>query len=118
MFKCTKFICFTIFNFKIGSNAACDKPMCCSENNDHNSTKNGASFKPAGMWGDYNCDLPVWTYEALLEDIKTNHPDIDYIFLTGDFPAHDSWRQNRTGNINSTKVVVEKIKGTYTINIT
>ena len=26
---------------------------------------------------------------------KESHPDIKYIFLTGDFPAHDIWRQNR-----------------------
>ena len=70
-----------------------------------------AAFRPAGKLGDYQCDLPIWTYHAILKDIKQKHPNIDYIFVTGDFPAHDSWRQNRTGNIDSLYSVVEGIKG-------
>ena len=28
----------------------------------------------AGFWGDYsNCDIPLWTLEALYEDIANNH---------------------------------------------
>ena len=47
----------------------------------------------------------------MLSNIKETHPDIDYIFITGDFPAHDSWRQNRSGNIESIYNVVQGIKG-------
>ena len=107
----------TLFSFKkIGSNAACGDPICCSEYHDQigfylNPISFGSSFRPAGKMGDFKCDLPVWTYKAILKDIKEKHPDIDYIFLTGDFPAHDSWRQNRSGNIESLKNVVEGIKG-------
>ena len=101
--------------FKVGSKADCEDPICCSEYHDkHTSFRIGsgaAAFRPAGQLGDYQCDLPVWTYHAILKDIKQNHPKIDYIFVTGDFPAHDSWRQNRTGNIDSLYSVVEGIKG-------
>ena len=80
----------------------------------------GVPFRAAGKLGDYQCDLPVWTYHSILSNIKDTHPDIDYIFVTGDFPAHDSWRQNRSGNIESLYNVVQGIKGnskiTYTIS--
>ena len=33
-----------------------------------------AAFRPAGKLGDYKCDLPVWTYHAILKDIKQKHP--------------------------------------------
>ena len=71
----------------------------------------GVPLRPAGKLGDYKCDLPVWTYHSILKNINETHPDIDYIFVTGDFPAHDSWRQNRSGNIESLHMVVQGIKG-------
>ena len=96
----------------MGSNAACDDPICCSSYHDQH-VSSSVSFRPAEKMGDYKCDLPVWTYRAILTDIKHKHPDIDYIFVTGDFPAHDSWRQNRSGNIESLHMVVQGIKGDF-----
>ena len=40
----------------------------------------GVPFRSAGKLGDYQCDLPVWTYHSMLSNIKETHPDIDYIF--------------------------------------
>ena len=41
---------------------------------------------------------------------QARNPEVDYIFLTGDYPAHDVWRQNRTTNLESTKVVIDIIQ--------
>ena len=41
------------------------------------------------MFGDYACDLPKNTLDLILSHAKANHPEIEYIFLTGDYPAHD-----------------------------
>jgi hypothetical protein len=49
------------------------------------------------------------TMDQMVRSMSTAHPDVDYIFLTGDFPAHDVWRQSRKANTDSAKVVVDII---------
>ena len=61
------------------------------------------------MFGDYACDLPKNTLDLILLHAKTNHPEIEYIFLTGDYPAHDVWRQDRQHNILSSQAIVDSI---------
>ena len=46
----------------------------------------------------------------MLKEISISHPGIDYIIVTGDFPAHDVWRQSRDMNLESTKTVVDTIR--------
>ena len=63
----------------------------------------------AGLYGDYHCDLPLNTFNAILRHAKDTHPDIAYIFLTGDYPAHDVWRQDRQHNMQSAKAIVQSV---------
>ena len=50
----------------------------------------GEDQTPAGYWGDYNCDLPLRTLEAMMAGVRDNdNIDFDYIIYTGDSPAHD-----------------------------
>ncbi|VDO79089.1 unnamed protein product, partial [Haemonchus placei] len=49
-------------------------------------------YVPSGPWGmPYSCDLPYQTFDAALSHISKAHKDLDYIMITGDFEAHDSW---------------------------
>ena len=65
------------------------------------------------MFGDYACDLPKNTLDLLLSHAKANHPEIEYIFLTGDYPAHDVWRQDRQHNIQSSQAIVKSITDNF-----
>ena len=49
---------------QIGSNAECSEPVCCLSK----STK--ANFRPAAAAGDYMCDTPPWTLDAIMKDIR------------------------------------------------
>ena len=40
---------------------------------------------------------------------RDTHPDIEMVFLTGDFPAHDVWRQDRIHNKASSKAIVDSV---------
>ena len=37
--------------------------------------------KAAGVWGSFTCDLPYWTFEDMLMQIKENHGDVRYLQL-------------------------------------
>ena len=91
---------YVLIHLQIGASTDCDKVICCSSKDP---PPKDAS-KVAGIFGDYKCDLPLNTLEILLSHAKTNHPEIEYIFLTGDYPAHDVWRQDRKHNLASAKV--------------
>ena len=47
--------------------------------------------KAAGVWGSFTCDLPYWTFEDMLMQIKENHGDVSYLQLipnlNSNFPA-------------------------------
>ena len=95
-----------------GSNADCGLPMCCDPSILENYTRDKArmlNFIPANKYGEYQCDLPVPTLDLMLAEISRKHPDIDYIFMTGDFPAHDTWKQNREEVLESTREVVDLV---------
>ena len=32
----------------------------------------------AGHWGSFTCDLPVWTFQDMLMQIKENHGDVSF----------------------------------------
>ena len=68
---------------------------------------------PASPFGEYQCDLPVWTAESMLQNIREVHPDISYIMLTGDFPGHGTWHQGRSENVEATNDVVDLIRQTF-----
>lgn len=47
----------------------------------------------ARKYGEYGCDVPIPTFEKMLEYVNTEiKPDV--IFWTGDVPPHDMWQYN------------------------
>ncbi|CAG7722469.1 unnamed protein product [Allacma fusca] len=69
-----------------GSLAECTGILCCRGQKLSEETNQALG---AGFYGDYrNCDLPYHTFESALSHIATSHPDIDIIYLTGDFIPH------------------------------
>ncbi len=82
--------------------------MCCT--GDSWQSSSGHAFRAASFFGDYNCDLPPWSFEALMRDVARRHPDLDYVVVTGDYPPHDVWRQNRRNNLESSKLVAEVLR--------
>ncbi|KAJ1365230.1 Sphingomyelin phosphodiesterase 2 [Parelaphostrongylus tenuis] len=88
--------------YAIGSEAHCQLDgalrtyaMCCRNYTDDVTLfgrKRKPIYVPSGPWGmPYACDIPYQTFEAAVKHISTAHSDLDYIIITGDFEAHDSW---------------------------
>ena len=65
----------------------------------------------AGHWGDARkCDTPLRTIEAMYRHIARSHPDIDFIYWTGDLPAHDIWRQTRASNADIVRGTARQLR--------
>ena len=67
--------------------------MCCRP---PNSPPSHGPEQPAGHWGEFKCDLPFATANNLLEHLAQNKKEFDWIYWTGDLPAHDDWNQTRS----------------------
>ncbi|XP_038051985.1 sphingomyelin phosphodiesterase-like isoform X2 [Patiria miniata] len=92
--------------YQEGAEVECGEPLCCRSND-----KKPAKGKPAaGKWGDYRgCDTPTRVFENLLQTVAKQHK-IDFVYLTGDLPAHDVWNQTRedqTSIINQTTAMFQ-----------
>ncbi|BFF93100.1 sphingomyelin phosphodiesterase [Drosophila madeirensis] len=82
--------------YKAGSNADCDEPMCCRSDLAQSSPSSSA----AGYWSDYrDCDTPKHLILSAFNHIKDNHK-IEWIYHTGDVPPHNVWSTTRQGNID------------------
>ncbi|KAI4459677.1 sphingomyelin phosphodiesterase [Holotrichia oblita] len=81
--------------YKPGSNAVCEDPLCC---------RGGTPEKPenaAGYWGDYHvCDMPWHSVLNLMDQVKQQHQQIDYVYYTGDIIHHASWLTSQESNKN------------------
>ncbi|KAH8381287.1 hypothetical protein KR093_002107, partial [Drosophila rubida] len=76
--------------YKVGSLADCDEPMCCRGDL-------VASSSGAGYWGDYrSCDTPKHLLLNALEHMAQHK--IDWIYHTGDVPPHNVWSTTKQGN--------------------
>ncbi|GFO01813.1 sphingomyelin phosphodiesterase [Plakobranchus ocellatus] len=84
-------------HYKAGSNANCGEPLCCRQDDGvPANTSDGA-----GKFGDYrNCDTPLWTLENMLQKLSAEKDTFDFIYWTGDLPAHDVWNQTRQDQLN------------------
>jgi len=90
--------------YTIGNEAKCQLPMCCGNTSGIASSEETS----AGYWGDYNCDIPAWSYRRMLEHIQAEH-NLDYIMITGDYPAHDVWLQSREHNLATAEAVLKPL---------
>ena len=75
-----------------GLNADCGAPLCCRPPN--NTTR-----PVAGYWGDEGCDLPLATANSLFEYLADHKDEFDWIYWTGDLPAHNVWSQTRSDQL-------------------
>lgn len=87
--------------YDVGSAADCKEPLCCR----NNSGSPNLSRRKAGHWGTYGkCDLPLWTVENLLENAAKAGP-WDWVYWTGDIPAHNVWSQTREQQLSELTVI-------------
>ncbi|KAK7069799.1 Sphingomyelin phosphodiesterase [Halocaridina rubra] len=97
-------------DYRIGSNAVCEAPLCC--NSDSGSPRKFSDA--AGKWGDYrNCDSPRWLLQNMLHHIVTTHPDIDYVLCTGDLVPHHIWKISRQENVAVISEMTEMLLGFF-----
>lgn len=67
----------------------------------------------AGIWGDFNCDLPYHVVENMLDFVsKEIKPEM--LFWTGDNVAHDVWLTTNDEVIEYTTNITATIKKAFT----
>lgn len=94
-------LCSSWQEYDVGSAADCKEPLCCR----NNSGSPNLSRRKAGHWGTYGkCDLPLWTVENLLENAAKAGP-WDWVYWTGDIPAHNVWSQTREQQLSELTVI-------------
>jgi len=87
--------------YQEGSNAVCGEPLCCRANDGKPSDPANA----AGKWGDYRgCDTPKVVIDNLMQHLAKNEK-IDFVYVTGDLPAHNVWNQSRDDQVDILKEV-------------
>lgn len=93
-----------------GADMYCNLNLCCrSENGFPTET-----YRQAGKWGGYICDLPENTIRSMLQFVnRTIKPQI--IFWTGDNAPHDLWMSSSPSviqsTINMTNMIKEELAG-------
>ncbi|KAG7261376.1 hypothetical protein CRUP_036090, partial [Coryphaenoides rupestris] len=100
--------------YAAGSSADCKEPLCCR--NMSNSHRWG--HRKAGHWGTYSkCDLPLRTVQNLLEDAARTGP-WDWVYWTGDIPAHNVWSQTRKQQLSALTIISRLIHKHLGPNVT
>jgi hypothetical protein len=83
-------------HYTINSFANCPEPVCCRR-------ASGIAPNPvdrAGRWGDYrDCDSPWEVVEDALRAARRQHPDVDLVYITGDYVDHGVWETTHEGNL-------------------
>jgi len=93
--------------YQEGSLANCQDFLCCRKTSGEVYDEDDR----AGYWGDARkCDMPLRTIEAMYRNIRYNHPDIDWIYWTGDLPPHDIWMQTKEGNSDIVRGTARQLK--------
>uniref|UniRef100_A0A8C8GR96 Sphingomyelin phosphodiesterase n=1 Tax=Oncorhynchus tshawytscha TaxID=74940 RepID=A0A8C8GR96_ONCTS len=92
-------------DYAVGSSADCKDPLCCRNESGSPSWNQRA----AGFWGSYSkCDLPLRTVENMLENAARTGP-WDWVYWTGDIPAHNIWSQTRKQQLSELTVITRLI---------
>ncbi|TRY83160.1 hypothetical protein DNTS_020663 [Danionella cerebrum] len=92
----------------------CKKPLCCRNETGRSKHRHTG----AGYWGTYgNCDLPLHTVENLLENAALSGP-WDWVYWTGDIPAHNVWSQTREQQLNELVTITRLIHKHLGPNVT
>lgn len=70
----------------------------------------------AGYWGTASkCDLPLRTVENLLENVA-RAGRWDWVYWTGDIPAHNVWSQTRSEQLTEL-TVISRLIHKYCLNL-
>ncbi|XP_018547609.1 sphingomyelin phosphodiesterase [Lates calcarifer] len=100
--------------YQTGSAADCKDPLCCRKDSGSPSWRR----REAGYWGTYSkCDLPLRTVENLLENAAKAGP-WDWVYWTGDIPAHNVWSQTRKQQLSELTVISRLIHKHLGPNVT
>lgn len=100
--------------YETGSSADCKDPLCCRKDSGSPSWRR----REAGYWGTYSkCDLPLRTVENLLENVAKAGP-WDWVYWTGDIPAHNVWSQTRKQQLSELTVISRLIHKHLGPNVT
>jgi len=91
-----------------GTNVNCGLPCCCMAGTGVAEDEDAA----AGFWGDYQCDIPLRTLEAMLSQVSESL-ELDYIIYTGDSPAHDVWIQSKDRNLENEVTVLNLLQSYF-----
>ncbi|XP_064389066.1 sphingomyelin phosphodiesterase-like isoform X2 [Halichondria panicea] len=83
----------------------CGEPLCCRPPN-----KPGTGSTAAGYWGDYMCDVPYHTLENMMQSIVARKDEFEWVYMTGDLPAHNVWNQSRDDQLYVLKTLVGLLK--------
>lgn len=79
--------------YKEGYEAECGEPVCCRP--PHSPVLSDGVKRPAGRYGDRNCDVPRTLVESLIKFLPQAAPKVDAVFMTGDMPPHDIWAETQ-----------------------
>jgi sphingomyelin phosphodiesterase len=79
-----------------GSDANCNKPICCRNYADSDS--GSSTFIPAGANGDHKCDTPKSLEESMYAAIREVAPEAKFALFTGDIVDHAIWSTSQEHN--------------------
>lgn len=91
--------------YEVGSDMDCNMPLCCHAIDGYPTE----SYRQAGRWGSYPCDLPERSLRSMLQFIKTDIQPAAIIW-TGDNAPHNLWESSVDEVIASTKNITDIIK--------
>ena len=97
------------FDYAVGTIANCNEYLCCRESVGYPKKESDLA---AGEWGSTDCDIPVKTFQSML-DYVSSEIDLDMIFWTGDNAAHDIWSNTAAETVNYTVTVSKMIKEAF-----
>lgn len=59
-------------DYEINTSSTCGFPLCCKQGLASN-LHEVLGKKKSGKWGDYNCDIPLWLFDNMLQHINEYH---------------------------------------------
>ena len=86
-----------------GLTTDCGEPLCCRP-------PNKPVSPAAGPWGDYLCDVPLATLNDLFEHLNRSKDQFDWIYWTGDLPAHNVWSQTREDQLGVINLLTDQMR--------
>lgn len=97
------------------SNVKCPRPLCCRAL-PYDPKENVTIF--SGTFGDTrgDCDIPIHFVSEALKHIARSHPDLDYIFYTGDSVPHNVWDTSIESNLDHILAVTHMLKSAFANN--